>query len=68
MVEIVNAMAAGSPFVVIEDRETSALIVRGEVAGVILGAPPIAVQVERPRPRPVPQPAARPERGKLIAN
>jgi hypothetical protein len=36
-----NAIAA------IEDNETSAPI---EVAGVILSAPPIAAQVERPRP------------------
>ena len=70
MVEIINSMAAGSPFVVIEDEETSALIICGEIAGVILGAPPVAVQIERPKPRPVPlpQPAARPERGTMVAN
>jgi hypothetical protein len=70
MVEIVNAMATAQPFVVIEDEETSALIVLGEIASITLGAPPIAVQIEKPRPRPVPlpQPAARPERGTLIAN
>jgi len=69
LVEIVNAMAAGLPFVVIEDSDTSALIVLSEVASVTLGVPPIAVQIEKPRPRPVPvrQPE-RTERGVLIAN
>jgi hypothetical protein len=68
MVEIINAMAAGQTFVVIEDSDTSALIVLGEVASVTLGPPPIAVQVERPRPRPVPIPARPAERGVMIAN
>ncbi|WP_035983969.1 hypothetical protein, partial [Bradyrhizobium sp. STM 3843] len=39
MVEIINAMTAGLAFFVIEDNDTSALIVTGEVAGVMLGAP-----------------------------
>ncbi|WP_315806574.1 MULTISPECIES: hypothetical protein [unclassified Bradyrhizobium] len=68
MVEIINAMAACLPFIVVEDSDTSALIVLGEVAGVTLGAPPIAVQIERPKPRPVPQPQPRPQAGALIAN
>ncbi len=70
MVDIINAIAARMPFVVVEDNDTSALVVLGEVAGITLGAPPVAVQIERPKPRPVPLPqrAARPELGTLIAN
>ncbi len=36
----------------------------------MLGSPPAAPQIERPRPRPVPapQPAIGPEHGTLIAN
>ncbi|MGJ4888847.1 hypothetical protein ACQR1Y_11665 [Bradyrhizobium sp. HKCCYLRH3099] len=70
MVEIINAMAARMPFVVVEDNYTSVLVVLGEVAGITLGAPPVAVQIERPKPRPVPLPqrAAHPEPGTLIAN